>query len=138
MASEDDVLPRTIPKYFSTLYYRNEEGRTELPTSEDELERADYEGRRYLIPEEMEDVFNSGEKFTEINEIFENKVEEKDIRFLREYLLKNEKSDYKYRYWLQHEVESMSSGNRSIRILTERDEEENDAMYKLNELALLI
>ena len=136
MASEDDVLPRTVRKYFSTLYFRNEENRTELPTSEDELEKTDYEGRRYQIPEEMEDVFNSGETFTKINEIFENKVSQKDIRFLREYLLKNGESDYKYRFWLQHEVESMSSGNRSIRILTERNEEEEEAMWKLNELTL--
>lgn len=138
MASEDDVIPRTTRKYFSTLYYRNEEGRTELPTSEDELERTDYEGKRYPVPEEMENVFGkmSGKIFAEINGLKEHKVGQKDIRFFREYLLKNGESDYKYRFWLQHEVESMSSGNRSMRILTERYEEETTAMLKLDELAL--
>ena len=86
----------------------------------------------------MENVFGkmSGKIFAEINELKEQKVGQQDIRFFREYLLKNGESDYKYRFWLQHEVESMSSGNRSIRILTERDEEEEEAMWKLNELTL--
>ena len=126
-------------KYFSTLYYKNQEWRDlELPTAEEELEKTDYEGKRYQVPEEMENVIGkmSEKKFTEINEFKEHKVGQQDIRYFRKHLLENEKSDYKYRFWLQHEVESMSSGNRSIRILTERDEEEGEAMWKLNELTL--
>ena len=124
-------------KYFSTLYYKNQEWRDlDLPTEEDELEKTDYEGKRYLVPEEMENVFGkmAGKKFIEINEVFENEIGEKDIRYFRKYLQNSENSDYKYRFWLQHEVESMSSGNRSMRILTERKDEHDKAMEKLNQL----
>ncbi len=139
MSSEKENKRYSGAKYFSTLYYKNQECRDlDLPTEDDELEKTDYEGKRYLVPEEMENVFGkmSGKIFAEINELKEHKVGQQDIRFFREYLLKNENSDYKYRYWLQHEVESMSSGNRSIRILTERYDEETTAMLKLDELSL--
>ncbi|MFL2982094.1 MAG: DNA-directed RNA polymerase [Candidatus Poseidoniaceae archaeon] len=126
-------------KYFSTLYYKNQEWRDlDLPTEEDELEKTDYEGKRYLVPEEMENVFGkmAGKKFIEINEVFENEIGERDIRYFRKYLQNSENSDYKYRFWLQHEVESMSSGNRSMRILTERYDEEITAMLNLDKLAM--
>ena len=137
MSSEKENKRYSGAKYFSTLYYKNQERRDlDLPTEEDELEKTDYEGKRYLVPEEMENVFGKmyGKKFIEINEVFENEVGEKDIRYFREYLLNSENSDYKYRYWLQHEVESMSSGNRSMRILTERKDEYDKTMKKLNQL----
>ena len=58
MSSEKENKRYSGAKYFSTLYYKNQKRRDlDLPTEEDELEKTDYEGKRYLVPEEMENVF---------------------------------------------------------------------------------
>ena len=45
-----------LRKYFSTLYYANQESRTSLPTAKEQAEltklRTNYEGTRYQIPTE--------------------------------------------------------------------------------------
>ena len=47
-------------KYFSTLYYANQESRNSLPTAEEQAELAklktNYEGTRYQVPADMHNV----------------------------------------------------------------------------------
>jgi hypothetical protein len=139
----DDSATITPPSFFSTLYYNNQEGRNKLPSTDEEILElqksiTDYEGKRYdQIPEwAMSDEMDSKEKFGEIEEYRKSHVEEEDIRFFRKHLLEHKDNDYDYRYWLQYGVEEMSAGNRSMRILTERDREEEkatDELYRLTQ-----
>ena len=141
----ENPLPQ---RYFSSLYYDKQQNRglpnePSLPTAEDlaELEKlkTDYEGKRYDIPQEMLDITNSKKKFDEIDQARQEAgLGSKDIRFFRQHVIDNKQSDYDYRYWLQYEVESMAAGQRSMRILTERDTEFEQAMKKLYEYSLNI
>ena len=149
MAGHPSKKVEELPaRYFSSLYYYKQQKRglpneLGLPTGEElaELEklRTDYEGKPYEIPQEMLDITNAARKFDEIEETRQKAgLGSKDIRFFRQYVIDNKQSDYDYRYWLQYEVESMAAGQRSMRILTERDTEYEQAMKKLYELSLNI
>ena len=149
MAGHPSKKKEELPaRYFSSLYYDKQQKRglpnqPGLPTVEElaELEKlkTDYEGKRYDIPTEMLDITNSKKKFEEIDDARQKVAIEsnsEDIRFFRQHVINNKRSDYDYRYWLQYEVESMAAGKRSKRILTERDTEYEQAMKKLYELSL--
>ena len=152
MAGHPSKKVEELPaRYFSSLYYYKQQKRglpneLGLPTGEElaELEklRTDYEGKPYEIPQEMLDITNAKKKFDEIEEekkiLEEASLGSKDIRFFRQHVIANKNSDYDYRYWLQYEVESMAAGKRSMRILTERDTEYEQAMEKLYKLSLKV
>ena len=75
-------------KYFSTLYYKNQESRQELPTHNDQAMlktlKTDYEGMRYQIPKEMEVILNTHHKYQEIDRLYESKLgSNHDIRWNR-------------------------------------------------------
>ena len=121
-------------KYFSTLYYKNQESRQELPTHNEQAMlktlKTDYEGMRYQIPEEMEVILNTHHKYQEINRLYESKLgSNHDIRWNRELTLETKENDYDYRFWLQYEVENMSSGNRSMRLLLEKNNEYEKTIF---------
>ena len=128
-------------KYFSTLYYKNQESRQELPTHNEQAMlknlKTDYEGMRYQIPEEMKVILNTHHKYQEIDRFYESKLgSNHDIRWNRELTLETKENDYDYRFWLQYEVENMSSGNRSMRLLLEKNNEYEIAMAKLSQLSM--
>lgn len=128
-------------KYFSTLYYQNQIGRTTLPTVEEQAEldnlKTNYEGMRFQIPTEMENVLNPREQFKEIDHQFQTFVNQRgDMRWFREHTLNQKSNDYDYRYWLQYQVEEISAGNRSMRLLRSRSKEFRDAMSKLSTLSM--
>ena len=115
-------------KYFSTLYYKNQESRQKLPTHNEQAMlktlKTDYEGMRYQIPKEMEVILNTHHKYQEIDRLYESKIgPNHDIRWNRELTLETKENDYDYRFWLQYEVENMSSGNRSMRLLLDKNNE---------------
>ena len=100
--------------------------------------KTDYEGMRYQIPEEMEVILNTHHKYQEIDRLYESKLgSNHDIRWNRELTLETKENDYDYRFWLQYEVENMSSGNRSMRLLLEKNNEYEIAMAKLSQLSLI-
>ena len=128
-------------KYFSTLHYDGQESRTELPTNEEQQElkllKTDYEGKRYKVPADMQNVTDTRQKFFQIdNEYDAQVVKTDDIRWNREFTIEHNNDDYDYRYWLQYEVENMSSGNRSMRLLNRKGEEYQTAMIKLASLSI--
>ena len=130
-------------RYFSTLYYANQESRNSLPTAEEQAELAklttDYEGTRYQVPAGMHDVQDARKLFKEIDEDYDYNVSNKDnIRWNREHSLDNKNSDYDYRFWLQYQVEEISAGNRSMRLLKSRSKEFRDAMSKLSHLSVQV
>ena len=130
-------------KYFSTLYYSNQESRTSLPTAEEQAELAklstDYEGTRYQIPTDRENIVDTKALFNEIEEIYTTKVSNLgDMRWFREHTLDAEGNDYDYRFWLQYQVEEISAGNRSMRLLESRSKEFRNALSKLSDLSLVL
>jgi hypothetical protein len=141
MAGDTETVKAKPPRYFSTLYYRNQKNRQKLPTAEEQSEleklKTDYEGKRYQIPEDMLDIENSGDLQKRINHDYENlKIQDNDIRWYRQHSIHGKKSDYDYRYWLQYEVEKMASGERSMKgFADDKDKEYEDAMGKLYELS---
>ena len=60
------------------------------------------------------------------------------MRWFREHTLNSEGSDYDYRFWLQYQVEEISAGNRSMRLLKSRSKEFNDTLSKLADLTLKV
>ena len=130
-------------KYFSTLHYANQESRNSLPTAEEQAELAklktNYEGTRYQVPADMHNVQDPRKVFKEIEEDYQNHVSNKeDIRWNREHSLENKNSDYDYRFWLQYQVEQISAGNRSMRLMKSRSKEFRDAMSKLSHLTVQV
>ena len=130
-----------LRRYFSTLYYKNQELRTSLPTAEEQAELAelttDYEGTRYQVPAGMHDVRDARKLFKEIDEDYDTNAPNKDdIRWNREYSLDNKNSDYDYRFWLQYQGEEISAGNRSMHLIKSRNKEFRDAMSKLSDLSV--
>ena len=134
-------------KYFSTLYYGGQESRTKLPTNDEQQElkllKTDYEGKRYEVPEVMEHVLETKAMFEQIHDDYntsphittENK---NDMRWLREHSLLTSGNDYDYRFWLQYQVEEISAGNRSMRLVKSRSKEFRDAMSKLSKLTIKV
>jgi hypothetical protein len=141
MPGDTETVKAKPPRYFSTLYYRNQKNRQVLPTAEEQSEleklKTDYEGKRYQIPEDMLDIENSQQMYKRINEDYENlKIQDNNIRRYRQHSLNEKDSDYDYRYWLQYEVEKMASGERSMESFAdERDDEQDVAMKKLYKLS---
>ena len=141
MAGDTETVKAKPPRYFSTLYYRNQKNRQVLPTAEEQSEleklKTDYEGKRYQIPEDMLDIENSRQMHKRINHDYENlKIQDNDIRWYRQHSIHGKKSDYDYRYWLQYEVEKMASGERSMESFADdMDKEYEGAMGKLYELS---
>ena len=134
---KDDNWVTVRRGHFSRLYFKNQEERRGL----DNLgspEKTDYEGRRYVVPEEaLDDTITFEEIDKELKDAWENNENrEEDIRLLREIQWKKEGSDYKYRYWLQCEVEKTSAGNRSLKILMSLNDELKQAEKKWDELAV--
>ena len=134
---KDDNWVTVRRGHFSRLYFKNQEERRGL----DNLgspEKTDYEGRRYVVPEEaLDDTISFEEIDKELKDAWENdENREEDIRLLREIQWKKEGSDYKYRYWLQCEVEKTSAGNRSLKILMSLNDELKQAEKKWEELAV--
>ena len=132
-----------LRRYFSTLYYANQESRNSLPTAEEQAElaklKSNYEGTRYQVPANKRDVQDSRKVFKEIEEDYQNHVSNKDdIRWNREHSLENKNSDYDYRFWLQYQVEQISAGNRSMRLMKSRSKEFRDAMSKLSHLTVQV
>ena len=130
-------------KYFSTLYYENQESRTSLPTAKEQAElaklRTNYEGTRYQIPTDRKDIVDVRALFEEVEEIYATEVSNQgDMRWFREHTLNSEGSDYDYRFWLQYQVEEISAGNRSMRLLKSRSKEFNDTLSKLADLTLKV
>ena len=128
-------------RYFSTLYYSNQESRTSLPTVDEQAELAklttDYEGTRYQVPAGMHDVRDARKLFKEIDEDYDaNAANKDDIRWNREHSLDNKNSDYDYRFWLQYQSEEISAGNRSMQLMKSRSKEFRDAMSKLSDLTV--
>ena len=128
-------------RYFSTLYYKNQTLRQKLPTEEEqqELENllTDYEGERYQIPDDIDTNVDPRNEVKRIEEEYQKHAKNiGDMRWLREHCLETEGSDYHYRFWLQYQVEQISAGNRSMRLLKNRSKEFNDAMSKLSHLTL--
>ncbi|MBP77869.1 MAG: hypothetical protein CL926_01195 [Deltaproteobacteria bacterium] len=132
----------TVPRgHFSRLYFKVEKDRTNLPGKHEHLERTNYEGTRYNVPDvakvdkldlkkiddNLKDIWRQAKK--------EDSEAEEDIRLLREEQWHNEGSDYKYRYWLQHKVEETGSGERSLKILTSLNHEKEQAQDQWVELA---
>jgi len=130
-------------RYFSTLYYSNQESRNSLPTANEQVELAklktDYEGTRYQVPLDRENIVDVRALFSEIEEIYANQVSNQgDMRWFREHTLNTEGNDYDYRFWLQYQVEQISAGNRSMRLLKSRSKEFNNTLSKLADLSLKV
>ena len=141
MVENKDSKKHEPRRYFSTLYYSNQELRTSLPTAEEQAELAelttDYEGTRYQVPAGMHDVRDARKLFKEIDEDYDTNAPNKDdIRWNREYSLDNKNSDYDYRFWLQYQGEEISAGNRSMHLIKSRSKEFRDAMSKLSDLSV--
>ena len=130
-------------KYFSTLYYANQESRNSLPTADEQAELAklktNYEGTRYQIPTDKENIADVRALFEDIEDIYATEVNKQgDMRWFREHTINTEGSDYDYRFWLQYQVEEISAGNRSMRLLKSRSKEFNDTLSKLADLTLKV
>jgi len=74
-------------RYFSTLYYSNQESRNSLPTANEQVELAklktDYEGTRYQVPLDRENIVDVRALFSEIEEIYTNQVSNQgDMRWV--------------------------------------------------------
>ena len=128
-------------RYFSTLYYKNQTSRQNLPTMEEQQELENlltgYESERYQIPDGIDTTVDPRNEVKRIEEEYERHAKNKsDMRWLREYCLETEGNDYNYRFWLQYQVEQISAGNRSMRLLKNRSKEFNNAMLKLSHLTL--
>ena len=141
MVDKSGSKPSEPRRYFSTLYYKNQTLRQKLPTEEEqqELENllTDYEGKRYQIPDDIDTNVDPRNEVKRIEEDYEKHAKNiGDMRWLREHCLETEGSDYHYRFWLQYQVEQISAGNRSMRLLKSRSKEFNDAMSKLSHLTL--
>lgn len=119
--------------HFSRLYFKDQGTRVNLDHL-GTLEKTDYEGKRYFVPDE---AINDTMDFKKIDQELRNAwaglsehdptYTEQDIRLLREIQWAKEGSDYKYRYWLQREVEMTSTGQRSLKILLSLNEELENA-----------
>ena len=130
-------------KYFSTLYYANQESRNSLPTAEEQAELAklktNYEGTRYQVPADMHNVQDAQKTFEQIDKDYEDNVVNKNkIQWNREHSLEHKNSDYDYRFWLQYQVEEISAGNRSMLLSESRTQEFHDALSKLSSLTLKV
>ena len=130
-------------KYFSTLYYSNQESRKLLPTAEEQAELAklktNYEGTRYQVPLDRGNIVDVRALFREIEEIYATQVSNQgDMRWFREHTVNTEGNDYDYRFWLQYQVEEISAGNRSMRLLKSRSKEFNNTLSKLADLSLKV
>ncbi|MCH1482217.1 MAG: hypothetical protein L7T81_08270, partial [Candidatus Poseidoniaceae archaeon] len=134
-------------KYFSTLYYDGQESRTELPTNDEQQElkllKTDYEGKRYKVPADMQNILETKAMFEQIHDDYNTsphitKENKSDMRWLREHSLMTSGNDYDYRFWLQYQVEEISAGNRSMRLVKSRSKEFRDAMLKLSKLTIKV
>ena len=127
--------------HFSRLYFKVDKDRTNLPSKHEHLERTNYEGTRYDVPDVAKDDKLDLKKIDDnLTDIWrrakkEDPEAEEDIRLLREEQWHNEGSDYDYRFWLQCKVEETGSGERSLKILTSLNHEKEQAQYQWVELA---
>ena len=115
--------------HFSRLYFEGQEDRREPPMEGENLNKTDYEGKRYTVPQEaIADKIEFSPIDKKLKDAWRKQKElgldeKEDIRLLREIQWKKERSDYEYRYWLQCEVEKTSTGQRSLKILMSLNEE---------------
>ena len=130
---KDDNWVTVRRGHFSRLYFKNQETRRGLDNL-GSLEKTDYEGRRYVVPEEalndtisFEEIDNKLKHAWDILKQQNPKNTEEDIRLLREMQWNQEGSDYEYRFWLQNEVEKTWTGQRSLKILMSLNNELNAA-----------
>ena len=124
--------PAARKGHFSSLYFIDQEHRQEIPSKDTVLVSSNYEGKRYDVPKDLPDNL-----FDEIEaERIENEKNGKtDIRWIREKQRNEEGSDYRYRYWLQIQVEQMANGTRSIKILKSLESELEEAENLWNKLS---
>lgn len=125
--------PAARKGHFSSLYFIDQEHRQEPPSKDTDLVSSDYEGKRYDVPKELpNNLFDD----IEAERIENEKNGKTDIRWIRERQRNEEGSDYRYRYWLQIQVEQMANGTRSIKILKSLEselEEAEDLWEKLSD-----
>ena len=131
----------TVPRgHFSRLYFDVEKDRTNLPGKHEHLERTNYDGTRFNVPDVAKDdkldLKNIDDNLRDIwrRAKKEDPEAEEDIRLLREEQWHKEGSDYDYRFWLQCKVEETGSGERSLKILTSLNHEKEQAQYQWKKL----
>ena len=139
---KDDNWVTVRRGHFSRLYFKNQEKRRGLDNL-GSLEKNDYEGRRYVVPEEaLNDTISFEEIDNKLRDAWQNLKKqnppntEEDIRLLREMQWNKEGSDYEYRFWLQNEVEKTWTGQRSLKILMSLNNELNAAQETWNALSI--
>jgi len=139
---KDDNWVTVRRGHFSRLYFKNQEKRRGLDNL-GSLEKTDYEGRRYVVPEEaLNDTISFEEIDNKLRDAWQNLKKqnppntEEDIRLLREMQWNKEGSDYEYRFWLQNEVEKTWTGQRSLKILMSLNNELNAAQETWNALSI--
>jgi hypothetical protein len=139
---KDDNWVTVRRGHFSRLYFKNQEKRRGLDNL-GSLEKTDYEGRRYVVPEEaLNDTISFEEIDNKLKHAWQNLKKqnplntEEDIRLLREMQWNQEGSDYEYRFWLQNEVEKTWTGQRSLKILMSLNNELNAAQETWNALSI--
>ena len=128
--------------HFSRLYFKNQETRRGLDNL-GSLEKTDYEGKRYVVPEvALNDTISFEEIDNKLRSAWDNLKKqnppntEEDIRLLREIQWNQEGSDYEYRFWLQNEVEKTWTGQRSLKILMSLNNELNAAQETWDALSI--
>ena len=100
-----------------------------LPTAEEQAELAkpgtNYEGTRYQIPTDRENIVDVRALFKDIEDIYANSEASNrgDMRWFREHTINTEKVVIMIIDWVLYQVEEISVGNRSMRLLKSRSKE---------------